>query len=120
MTARRIPPATDAVGPRASAPLTVTLDGERFSGLEGQTLAGVLLGSGRLSWRTTSTGGAPRGVFCGIGVCFDCIAEVNGERDVRLCQRRAVDGDELHAQHDALPTPAADDEAHDAADGAPS
>ncbi len=105
MTARRIPARRDAVRPRESTPLEVTLDGERYAGLTGQTLAGVLLGSGRLSWRTTSTGESPRGVFCGIGVCFDCIAEVNGERDVRLCQRRAADGDELRTQHDALPVP---------------
>ncbi|RWZ52971.1 (2Fe-2S)-binding protein [Labedella phragmitis] len=110
MSARRIPASQDPVRPRPSAEITVTLDGERYGGLEGQTLAGVLLGSGRLSWRTTSVAGSPRGVFCGIGVCFDCIAEVNGERDVRLCQRRAADGDELRTQHDALPVPVEDED----------
>ncbi|WP_297362048.1 2Fe-2S iron-sulfur cluster-binding protein [Mycetocola sp.] len=42
-------------------------------------------------------------MFCGIGVCFDCLVEVNGDRDVRACQRRAVDGDVVVTQHDILP-----------------
>jgi hypothetical protein len=120
MTARRIPASSDAVRPRASTPVSITLDGETFDGLDGQTLAGVLLGCGRSSWRTTSSGGGPRGVFCGIGVCFDCIAEVNGERDVRLCQRRASDGDELRTQHDLPPEPVEDPDTSDRVDGATS
>lgn len=105
MSPARIPSDRDAVAPAPSAPLTVTIDGAPVPGLSGQTIAGVLLGSGRLSWRTASVSGRPRGVFCGIGVCFDCIAEVNGERDVRTCQRRAADGDVVRSQHDALPLP---------------
>ncbi len=100
---RRLPAAADRVGPRSAKTVTVSLDGGTVTGLAGQTIAGVLLGSGVLSWRRTSTTGAPRGVFCGIGVCFDCIITVNGDRDVRACQRRAADGDVLTSQHDLLP-----------------
>ncbi|MET0783576.1 MAG: (2Fe-2S)-binding protein [Leifsonia flava] len=103
MTSSAIPAAGDSVQPKDSGSLSIEIDGAHIAGLRGQTLAGVLLGSGRLSWRTTSTNARPRGVFCGIGVCFDCIAEVNGVRDVRLCQRRAVDGDVVAVQHDDLP-----------------
>lgn len=95
-----------SVRPGSSRPLTVTLDGETFAGAVGQTIAGVLLSAGRTAWRTTAAGRQPRGVFCGIGVCFDCIAEVNGVRDVRLCQREAADGDEVVTQCEALPRPA--------------
>jgi len=87
-------------GPR---PLTITLDGEPFAGTEGQTIAGMLLAARRRSWRTTSVDAAPRGVFCGIGVCFDCLVTVNGARDVRACLRRAADGDVVETQHDPLP-----------------
>jgi D-hydroxyproline dehydrogenase subunit gamma len=105
MPARMLPPSQDPIRPGASRPVSLTLDGEEFHGLAGQTIAGVLLASGRLAWRSTSTAGDPRGLFCGIGVCFDCIVTVNGERDVRACQRRVVDGDVVEAQHDALPEP---------------
>ncbi|SKC62499.1 (2Fe-2S)-binding protein [Krasilnikoviella flava] len=91
---------SQGAGPR---PLTITLDGRPFAGTEGQTIAGMLLAARRRSWRTTSVESAPRGVFCGIGVCFDCLVTVNGSRDVRACLRRAADGDVVETQHDPLP-----------------
>ncbi|MEU4252526.1 (2Fe-2S)-binding protein [Amycolatopsis sp. NPDC026612] len=78
-------------------PIELTVDGETVPGVAGQTVAGVLLAAGRLSWRTTRSG-APRGVFCGIGACFDCLLTVNGVADVRACRRRAADGDEIRTQ----------------------
>ena len=83
--------------------MRITVDGEPHDVPEGRTIAAVLIAAGRSSWRTTRNGGRPRGVFCGIGVCFDCIVTVNGDRDVRACMRRAADGDEVLSQHDALP-----------------
>ncbi|WP_372662938.1 (2Fe-2S)-binding protein [Amycolatopsis kentuckyensis] len=77
--------------------MEIDVDGERLAGLEGQTVAGILLAAGRASWRTTRSG-APRGVFCGIGACFDCLVTVNGVPDVRACRRRAADGDEIRTQ----------------------
>ncbi len=77
--------------------IEIDVDGERLAGLEGQTVAGILLAAGRASWRTTRSG-APRGVFCGIGACFDCLVTVNGVPDVRACRRRAADGDEIRTQ----------------------
>jgi predicted molibdopterin-dependent oxidoreductase YjgC len=78
--------------------LTISVDGTPTAGRPGQTIAGVLLTSGRSVWRRTSRGSAPRGLFCGIGVCFDCLVTVNGDRDVRACQRRASDGDVVETQ----------------------
>ena len=78
-------------------PIEITVDGETVTGSAGQTVAGVLLAAGRTSWRTTRSG-APRGVFCGIGACFDCLVTVNGVPDVRACRRRAADGDEVRTQ----------------------
>ncbi|MEV6447495.1 (2Fe-2S)-binding protein [Amycolatopsis sp. NPDC051716] len=78
-------------------PIAITVDGETVTGAAGQTVAGVLLAAGRLSWRTTRSG-ARRGVFCGIGACFDCLLTVNGVADVRACRRRAADGDEVRTQ----------------------
>ncbi|MBF4550220.1 proline dehydrogenase [Pseudoclavibacter sp. RFBG4] len=83
---------------RADKPVRITVDGETVEGLEGQSIAGVLLGSGRVSWRETAVAGKPRGLFCGIGVCFDCLVTVDGVPDVRACQRRACEGDEVSSQ----------------------
>ncbi|MFC4224144.1 (2Fe-2S)-binding protein [Lysinibacter cavernae] len=103
MTSRAMPPGDDRIRPTSVTPLTLTLNDVPVTGTAGQTIAGVILGSGELAWRTTSAAGKPRGIFCGIGVCFDCIVTVNGERDVRACQRRASDGDTIETQHDELP-----------------
>jgi hypothetical protein len=101
--ARLVPAESDPIRPGATSDVHIVIDGEPIDGVEGQTIAGVLLSTGRLSWRTTSAAGRPRGVFCGIGVCYDCLVVVNGLRDVRACQRRAVDGDVVSTQRDALP-----------------
>ncbi|SDS12640.1 (2Fe-2S)-binding protein [Microterricola viridarii] len=103
MAARLLPAGTDPIRPGATRALSLSVDGEPVDGVDGQSIAGVILASGRLSWRRTSSEGKPRGLFCGIGVCFDCIVTVNGERDVRACQRRAADGDVIQSQHDTLP-----------------
>lgn len=86
-----------APGDGTNRPIRLTVDGEPVTGIAGQTVAGVMLAAGRMSWRTTRSG-APRGVFCGIGACFDCVLTVNGVPDVRACRRRAADGDEIRTQ----------------------
>ncbi|MFB8278998.1 (2Fe-2S)-binding protein [Nocardia colli] len=97
MSARLIGADVDSVG-REDRPLAVTVDGTSVAGVHGQTLATVLLADGRSHWRTGPDGGS-RGVFCGIGVCFDCVATVNGIPDVRLCRRPARDGDRVTTQN---------------------
>src|SRR5690242_9891437 len=91
----RISPADDPVEPGAAAEVAIVVDGVTLTGVAGQSIAGVLMAAGRQSWRTTARQGRPRGIFCGIGVCFDCLVTVNDLRDVRACQRRAADGDEV-------------------------
>ncbi len=63
----------------------MTFDGRPVEALPGRTIAAVLWAAGITSWRTTRDGGRPRGVFCGIGVCFDCLVTVNGRPGRRAC-----------------------------------
>ncbi|MFI5776069.1 (2Fe-2S)-binding protein [Nocardia sp. NPDC051570] len=106
MSSRLIPAGSDPVG-RRDQPLAVTIDGIPISGVRGQTLAAVLLAADRTAWRT-APGGGGRGVFCGIGVCFDCVATVNGVPDIRLCRRPARDGDVVVTQSREMCSPATD------------
>ena len=76
--------------------LRIAVDGTELEGRDGQTIAGVLLGAGIRSWRTAA--GAERGVFCGIGVCQDCLVTVNGVEGVRACQRTACEGDVIERE----------------------
>ncbi|MFD5215442.1 (2Fe-2S)-binding protein [Microbacterium sp. NPDC058345] len=74
----------------------IRFDGEVLEGREGQTIAGVLLANGHRTWRDAS--GSERGIFCGIGICQDCVLTVNGVEGVRACQRTACDGDVIERE----------------------
>jgi predicted molibdopterin-dependent oxidoreductase YjgC len=74
-----------------SQPVEITIDGCQVSASEGASVAAVMLAGGRRSWRTTASGQS-RGVFCGIGVCFDCTATVDGVADVRTCVTTVAPG----------------------------
>jgi predicted molibdopterin-dependent oxidoreductase YjgC len=66
----------------------------------GETIAVALIEAGIDAWRTTRRGGAPRGLFCGIGVCFDCLVTINGDRPVRACLATARPGDRITITED--------------------
>jgi predicted molibdopterin-dependent oxidoreductase YjgC len=77
--------------------VTVSLDGRAVVAHEGETVATVLLAEGVAATRTT-TGGAPRGVFCGMGVCFDCLAVIDGVPNTRTCMTWVRDGMDIRRQ----------------------
>ena len=95
-----LPRHEDPIRPEEPRPISLTVDGESILGVQGQSIAGVILASDRLGFRKTARRDKPRGVFCGIGVCFDCLVEVNGIGDVRACQRKAHEGDVVVTQRD--------------------
>ncbi|MEU1278372.1 (2Fe-2S)-binding protein [Streptomyces sp. NPDC005805] len=83
------------------APRTVyaiEVDGAEVSVQEGQSVAAALWGAEIPAWRTTRSGGAPRGVFCGIGTCHDCLVTVNGRPNQRACLVPARPGDTVTTQ----------------------
>jgi len=76
----------------------LTFDGRRLPLEQGQTIAACLIAAGIRSWRTTRRAGSPRGLFCGIGVCFDCLVTLNGRPNVRACVTQARCGDVVTTQ----------------------
>jgi predicted molibdopterin-dependent oxidoreductase YjgC len=75
-----------------------TFDGRPMTAQAGQTVGAALLAEGIRSWRTTRVTGRPRGLFCGIGVCFDCLVTVNDEPNVRACLAVVTPGDVVRTQ----------------------
>lgn len=69
---------------------TFTFDGRSIAFRPGQTVGAALVAQGVLAWRTTRVGGRPRGLFCGIGVCFDCLVVIDDRDDVRACREPAA------------------------------
>lgn len=71
-------------GLERGAPVSLTLDGRAVTAFEGETVAALLLAEGHVATRTTP-GGSPRGVYCGMGVCFDCLVVVDSVPNTRAC-----------------------------------
>jgi D-hydroxyproline dehydrogenase subunit gamma len=64
--------------------VSLTLDGRPVTAYEGESVATLLLAEGHVATRFTRSG-EPRGVFCGMGVCFDCLVVVDGIPNTRAC-----------------------------------
>lgn len=72
--------------------VTVTFAGRTLQARDGQSVAAALTAAGVRSWRTTRRGARPRGLFCGIGVCFDCLLTIDGRPAQRACLVPVRDG----------------------------
>jgi predicted molibdopterin-dependent oxidoreductase YjgC len=77
--------------------VTVTFDGRPLQAYIGETIAAVLFAEGYVETRRT-VGGSPRGVFCGIGVCFDCLVVVDGVPNTRACMTWVREGMRIERQ----------------------
>lgn len=69
----------------------VNLDGQVLDLPEGANLAAALLGAGIATFRATPVSGAPRGPFCMMGACFDCLIEVGGVTR-QACMMQVTEG----------------------------
>lgn len=80
----------------------VIVDGRPVTAYLGESVAAALLadGTGDLSTRTTRAGD-PRGLFCGMGVCFDCLVVVDGVPGTRACVTWVRDGMRVSRQDGA-------------------
>ena len=63
----------------------VCLDGSQIQAFEGEMIASALVAVGVRTFRLSSKHNEPRGLFCAIGRCTDCVMEVDGEPNVRTC-----------------------------------
>ena len=79
-------------------PFSISVDGQAASAYPGETLATVLIAAGYRRFRRTLLSSAPRGPYCGMGVCFDCLLTVNGRPNVRACLTLAQPGDVIRRE----------------------
>lgn len=76
--------------------VSCTINGERVEVPAGRTVAAAMILEGSSpELRRTRIENAPRGVFCGIGVCFDCLVFVNGQGPLRSCLVEVEPGMEI-------------------------
>lgn len=70
----------------------VYVDGKEIPAMAGEPIASALLAAGIRKFRLTPKDKMPRGIFCGIGRCTDCIMTVDGIPNVRTCVTAVRDG----------------------------
>jgi len=75
-----------------------TFDGGTIEGFEGEPIAMALRAQEVLIHRITSKREEPRGVFCAIGRCTDCVMIVDGVPNVRTCVTPLRQGMDVRTQ----------------------
>ncbi len=86
--------------PTEAAPVDVEVDGERVSARAGESVAAALLNAGRVPLRHTPISGAPRAPVCMMGVCFECLVEIDGMPNVQACMVPVRRGMRIRTQHE--------------------
>ena len=66
-------------------PVTIYCAGEAVVAREGESVAAALLAAGWTVFRNSPVSGAPRAPFCMMGVCFDCLLEIDGRPNSQAC-----------------------------------
>lgn len=79
-------------------PVKFTFDGKTMEGCEGEPIALALRARGVIIHRYTTKKNEPRGVFCAIGRCTDCIMVVDGVPNVRTCVTPLREGVDVRTQ----------------------
>ncbi|MDP9897949.1 glycine/D-amino acid oxidase-like deaminating enzyme [Variovorax ginsengisoli] len=86
-------------------PIRFWYDGQPIDALDGETIAASLTAAGIAPLRPTR-GGERRGIYCGMGACFECLVTVDGQASQRACLTKAADGQQVRS---AMPAGTADD-----------
>ncbi len=74
------------------------VDGKKIWAYKGEPIAAALAAAGIKMFRLTSRRNEPRGIFCAIGRCTDCVMTVNGEPNVRTCVTPVETGMQIETQ----------------------
>ena len=66
-------------------------EGRTLEAPEGMNLAAALLTNGEAVFRASAVTGAPRGPFCLMGACFECLVEIDGKAGRQACMTRVTE-----------------------------
>ena len=67
--------------------MTIYIDGAATLAEAGESVAAVLLRQAQPWSRQTPASGSKRAPYCMMGVCFECLAEVDGVKSVQTCMK---------------------------------
>lgn len=89
--------------PSKGSRVVFTYDGVEMGGYEGEPIAMALKAAGVEVHRFTAKRHEPRGIFCAIGRCTDCVMVVDGKPNVRTCMTPLAAGMDVRTQDGVAP-----------------
>lgn len=72
--------------------LNIQVDGKAVDAYEGETVAAALIAAGISTFRLSHDHKQPRGIYCGMGICYECLVTINGAHAQRACVTQVEDG----------------------------
>lgn len=76
----------------------VTLNERPLTAPEGQTVWAMMALAGQFTTRRAAISGEDRSAYCAMGVCFECLVEIDGMANQQACLRRVEDGMTISTQ----------------------
>lgn len=78
--------------------IAFTIDGKPVSAAAEDSVAAAALASGVLKFRASAVSGEPRGPYCMMGVCFECLLTIDGRPNQQACMVRVRPGMRVETQ----------------------
>ena len=72
--------------------ITVTINNKPVIAYEGELVSTVLYEEGIQIFQIKHKTGNPSGIYCGMGICYECLVTINGVPNTRACQTPVVEG----------------------------
>jgi len=73
-------------------PVNITVDGKPIEAYQGETVAAAMLAAGIRTFNKSHKLKQPRSLYCGMGVCYECLVTINGVHAQRACVTYVEEG----------------------------
>lgn len=73
-------------------PVNITVDGKPIEAYQGETVAAAMLAAGIRTFNKSHKHKQPRSLYCGMGVCYECLVTINGVHAQRACVTYVEEG----------------------------
>lgn len=83
---------------RRGKKITIKVNGSPVNAFSGETVAAALCAAGRFTFSHSPKQGHPKGMYCGMGVCYSCRLTINGVPNTLACQTTVEEGMQVKIQ----------------------
>ncbi len=81
-----------------SKTVTVTVNNQTVTAPDGQSVWATMALAGQVTTRKAALSGEDRSAFCAMGVCFECLVQIDGTPNQQACLRRVSEGMNIQSQ----------------------